>query len=404
MGRLAGQSCIVIGAGIGGLALARGLALRGAAVQVLEQATALAEVGAGIQIAPNGARVLRSLGLGDDLARRGMRLQAVHLRDGTDRGASGPASGRAVLCMDLTRRAQDMNFYALHRADLIDMLQTGAQSAGVNLTYGAQVSHLDLSDNMPRLQQNGAALHAPLVFGADGLHSVMRAALGATDAPFFTGQVAWRATIASTPTAALPQVQVFMGPGRHVVSYPLRGGMLRNIVAVEERSSFSRESWSAPADLARLRAAFAGFCPLVRGWLADIQTAGEWGLHRHAITPVWGKCLPDGAAFILGDAAHPTLPFLAQGANMSLEDGAILVHLLDSLPPAAALDRYRTLRGARTARIINAANKNARNYHLSGAQKHLAHLALRSIDAFAPNFMLRQFDWLYAFDATDASS
>jgi salicylate hydroxylase len=131
-------------------------------------------------------------------------------------------------------------------------------------------------------------------------------------------------------------VQVFMGAGRHLVSYPLRGGALRNIVAVEERSSFSRESWSAPADLARLRAAFAGFCPQVRDWLAKVSEAGEWGLHRHPITPVWGKVLPKGAAFILGDAAHPTLRFFAQGASMSLEDGAILTQLLDSAPIAAA--------------------------------------------------------------------
>jgi salicylate hydroxylase len=395
MGLLSGQSCIVIGAGIAGLALARGLALRGADVQVLEQAEALTEVGAGIQIAPNGAAVLRGLGLGEALAGRGLRMQAVQLRDG--------ANGRAVLRMDLTRRPQDRDYFCLHRADLIDMLRAGALAAGARITLGTQAVQVDLSGQIPMVQHAAGNVAAPLVFGADGLHSVMRGALAPLSAPFFTGQVAWRATITGEGQTAEPQVQVFMGAGRHLVSYPLRGGALRNIVAVEERSSFSRESWSAPADLARMRAAFAGFCPQVCDWLAKVCDAGEWGLHRHAITPVWGKVLPQGAAFILGDAAHPTLPFLAQGASMSLEDGAILTQLLDSAPTAAALDRYAHLRAARTGRIIAAANANARNYHLSGAAKHIAHLALRAIGATAPNLMLRRFDWLYGYDATRES-
>lgn len=401
MGLLAGQSCIIIGAGIAGLALARGLALRGADVQVLEQAHVISEVGAGIQIAPNGARVLRGLGLGDDLARLGLRMRGVQLRDGETGAARGAPNGRAVLRMDLTRRAQDMDYFCLHRADLIDMLRAGAQAAGVRIALGARVSQLDLSGPVPCVVQSTSQAHAPLIFGADGLHSVMRAALAPTAAPFFTGQVAWRATISAEGAACAPEVQVFMGQGRHLVTYPLRGGALRNIVAVEERSTFSRESWSAPADLERLQAAFATFCPQVRDWLACVQSAGEWGLHRHVIVPVWGRILPQGAAFILGDAAHPTLPFLAQGASMALEDGAILTNLLDIAAPDTALNHYETLRAARTARIIKTANANARNYHLSGLHKHMAHFALRAVNMAAPHLMLRRFDWLYGYDATD---
>jgi salicylate hydroxylase len=130
--------------------------------------------------------------------------------------------------------------------------------------------------------------------------------------------------------------------------------------------------------------------------------AGLWGLFRHEIAENWGKSLPQGAAVLLGDAAHPTLPFLAQGASMGLEDSAVLINLLDSLPMEAALTRYRSLRAPRTARIIAAANANARNYHMSGPARILAHAGLRSLSALAPNLMLRRFDWLYGYDATEA--
>ncbi|MFN3605841.1 MAG: FAD-dependent monooxygenase, partial [Cypionkella sp.] len=249
-----------------------------------------------------------------------------------------------------------------------------------------------------QVQLPSGAVSAPLIIGADGLHSQLRGALCGPSAPFFTGQVAWRATIAAT--GGPDRVQVFMGAGRHLVSYPLRGGMLRNIVAVQERSAWTRESWSAPADLPRFAAAFSDFAPVVRGWINAVQTAGEWGLFRHPIAPVWGRVLPKGAAYILGDAAHPTLPFLAQGASMALEDGAVLADLLDSDTPDRALARYQALRAPRVARIIAAANANARNYHLAGARKTIAHMGLRTVDALAPNVMLRRFDWLYGYDAT----
>jgi salicylate hydroxylase len=193
-----------------------------------------------------------------------------------------------------------------------------------------------------------------------------------------------------------------MGAGRHLVTYPLRGGALRNIVAVEERSAWAAESWSQRADHSRFQDAFASFAAPARVWVDQATDAGLWGLFRHEIAENWGKSLPQGAAVLLGDAAHPTLPFLAQGASMGLEDSAVLINLLDSLPMYAALTRYRSLRAPRTARIIAAANANARNYHLSGPARILAHTGLRSLSALAPNLMLRRFDWLYGYDATEA--
>lgn len=383
-----GQSVTIIGAGIAGLGLARALAMRGADVTVIEQAPALTEVGAGIQIAPNGAAVLRALGLGGALLAAGVQADAVRLLDGRN--------GRPVVQMDLTRRAVDRDYHFLHRVDVIDML---ARDLPATLVLGAQVVRADLSGDAPVLHMtDGTRRDAGIVIGADGVHSRLRAALNGDAAPIFTGQVAWRSII--TGAGAPNHVQVFMGPGRHLVSYPLRGGRLRNIVAVEERRLWRADSWSQTADPADLRRAFADFCPIVQGWLAQVEMVSEWGLHRHPLAATWGRILPHGAAFILGDAAHPSLPFLAQGASMGLEDAWILADALAHHPRAQALQKYQSRRAPRCARIVAAANANARNYHVSGAARLVGHTALRALGWAAPDMMLRRFDWLYGFDAT----
>jgi salicylate hydroxylase len=242
---------------------------------------------------------------------------------------------------------------------------------------------------------SGAEIEAEVLIGADGLHSRVRQALNDTIAPFFTGQVAWRATLASDrniPHAA----QVYMGPGRHIVTYPLRGGRLRNIVAVEERRQWVEESWSLTDDPLALRIAFEDFVPEVRGWLDRIERPNLWGLFRHPVAEKWHG----GGAAILGDAAHPTLPFLAQGANMALEDAWVLAACLGELPPDQAFAAFQTQRQARCRRIVDAANRNARNYHLSGLKRDVAHLGLRLAGRLAPKAMLRRFDWLYRHDVT----
>jgi salicylate hydroxylase len=397
MGRLRGQSAVVLGAGIAGLALARDLARRGASVQILEQAEALREVGAGIQIAPNGAAVLRHLGLDGAVAQAGLRPRALRLINGE--------SGAPVVALDLTRRVQDRDYHCLHRADLLEILRQGAQEAGAQLVLGARVAQVDMGGDTPRLHlSNGRVMAAPLLLGADGLHSVLRRALCGAEAPFFTGQVAWRAIIANDKPAEAVEVQVHMGAGRHLVSYPLRGGALRNIVAVQARRDWARESWSQRGDPAVLRAAFADFSPRVQSWLAAVQDVGEWGLFRHPIAPEWGRLRPKGAAVLLGDAAHPTLPFLAQGASMGLEDGAVLAQLLDDLPLDAAIARYQALRAPRVGRIIAAANRNARNYHYGGLLRDFGHFGLRSLARVAPGLLLRRFDWLYGYDASAPQS
>lgn len=390
---LRGQEVTVLGAGVAGLAVARALALRGAHVTVLEQADAISEVGAGLQISPNGLAVLRALGLSDALEAQSLRGRAVALKDGFD--------GSTVLRMDLGRLRPDQGWHFVHRADLIEILAQGAREAGAELRLLTHVDRVDLGGARPRaVTAQGSAYEGTLMIGADGLHSPMRRALLGEATPFFTHQVAWRAVIANDP-ADPAEVEVHMGPGRHLVSYPLRGGAWRNIVAVEERHRWVEEGWALRDDPLELQLAFARFSPRVRGWLDRVQDVWLWGLFRHEVARAWQRALPEGGVALVGDAAHPTLPFLAQGANMALEDAWALARSLDQAGSmAAGLAAYQAARLPRSSRIVAAANANARNYHLSGPLRGLAHLGLRLGGRLAPNLALKKFDWLYGYDVT----
>ena len=393
---LIGQDVTVLGAGVAGLTVAVALALRGAQVTVLEQADSIREVGAGLQITPNGAAVLRGLGLGDALAQVGLASQGIELRDGRD--------GGLVTRLDLARLRPGQDYRFVHRADLIDLLATAARDVGVDLRLLHKIASVDLADGGSVIRTaQGAELRPGLLIGADGLHSVLRGALNGVSGPFFTHQVAWRALVPCDAHAP-PVAEVHMGAGRHLVSYPLRGGSLRNIVAVEERRTWVEESWSLKDDALELRLAFDSFGPRVRGWLDQVQDCWLWGLFRHPVAKRWVWTAPGAprrGAAILGDAAHPTLPFLAQGANMALEDAWVLADSLtghDSL--ASGLAAYQEARATRTARIVAAANANARAYHLRGPLRDVAHLGLRAVGGLAPGLMLQRFDWLYGHDVT----
>ncbi len=386
---LNGRSVTILGAGVAGLALARALALKGAKVTVLEQAPELREVGAGLQITPNGARVLDALGIGADLRAQSMASQAVELIDGE--------TGSPVLKLPLAGKSMAGLFRLVHRADLITLLGEGARAAGAEIRLLQQITNVTLGNHPPRLKTaQGAEIETEILIGADGLHSKVRQALNGTVAPFFTHQVAWRATLPAEPDIR-PVAQVFMGPGRHVVTYPLRDGRLRNVVAVEERHKWAEESWSLTDDPLALRIAFEEFVPEVRRWLDRIERPNLWGLFRHPVAKNWHG---QGAA-ILGDAAHPTLPFLAQGANMALEDAWVLAEALAASEPDTAFANYQRMREARVARIVDAANANAKNYHLSGLRRDVAHFGLKTLNRIAPGKVMSRFEWLYDHDVTN---
>lgn len=390
---LIGQSVTILGAGVAGLAVSRALALRGCRVTVLEQADAIREVGAGLQISPNGACVLRALGLQPQLDAVSTRAEAVQLIDGP--------TGDPVTRLDLARLRPDQGYHFLHRADLVSLLLKGATEAGVTLRLLSRAVAVDLSGPHPAVTlDTGERIETPFLVGADGLQSRTRAALNGPEQPFFTHQVAWRAVIPCEPGAA-PVAEVHMGPGRHLVSYPLRGGTLRNIVAVEERAKWAEEGWTLRDDSMDMRLAFAGFSPRVRAWLDRVEDPWLWGLFRHSVAQTWVKPMGQGGVALMGDAAHPTLPFLAQGASMGLEDAWVLARALASHDTvAAALAAYQMLRKPRTTRIVAAASANARAYHLSGLPRMIGHAGMRALGRLSPGTMLSRFDWLYGHDVT----
>lgn len=383
---MSGLRVAISGGGIGGLALAVALRQAGADVRLFERAPSIKEVGAGIQISPNGVRVLHAMGLSEPFSEISSIAQAVSLRD--------DANGSEVVRLDLQRYGGPVSYRFVHRHDLAVLLQAAALDAGVCIETGAEgvVAHdraLHLAD--------GRIIAADLIIGADGLHSVLRHQLNSKAVPFFTGQVAWRAVVPNSMAHPF-EARVHMGPGRHLVSYPLRQGRAVNIVAVQERSDWVAEGWSHRDDPKALRRAFAGADDSISALLAEVKDVGLWGLFRHPVASVWTN---DRIA-LLGDAAHSTLPFLAQGANMALEDAWILRRCLTELPDIeVALDRYAKLRKPRCERIVRTASGNAQKYHLRrGPVRRAAHTGLKLAGRLAPSMMLRPYDWLYGYDAT----
>lgn len=386
---LIGQEITVLGGGIGGFAVATALAMRGAKVSVLEQAPLIREVGAGLQISPNGVAVLKALGLGETARARSMASRGVVLCDGP--------SGRDVLRMDLAQLCPGKDFLLFHRADLLDILADSARAAGVTVETGVNVTRVDVGKQSTLLEIYGqGAREAQFVVGADGLHSLLRTALNGQRKPFFTGQVAWRALVPAEGGEPV-EARVWMGPGRHLVHYPLRGGSIVNVVAVEERDAWAEEGWHHRDDPENLRQAFAGFARPVRDLLARVEEVHLWGLHRHPVADQWHK----GNAVILGDAAHPTLPFMAQGAVMALEDAWVLADALalNGIEDGPAL--YQARRRHRARDVIEAATKNARNYHHANPLlRMVGHTALRLVNRVSPEMVLGRYDWIYDHDVT----
>lgn len=337
-----------------------------------ERAPELTEVGAGLQISPNAGRALEALGLGPALDAVSIRGRGVRMWD---------ASGRPIAVLDFAARRPGTRFRMIHRARLIQVLGHAAQAAGVQLRLGHTV------DALP---QDG------LVIGADGLHSRVRTVLNGTETPFFTGQTAWRALITDPdpPRDGTGWADLYLGPKRHLVSYPLADGS-RNIVAVAERPEWQAEGWSHQDDPANLRAAFRGFRGRVPGWLEGVEQTGIWGLFRHPVAARWH----DGSRVLIGDAAHPTLPFMAQGAALAIEDAWQLAACLDAqADQTRALARFQALRQDRATRIVALADQNARNYHLSGPARLAAHAALRLMHQLASPRLTGRFDWIYDYD------
>ncbi|RYF31980.1 MAG: salicylate 1-monooxygenase [Comamonadaceae bacterium] len=387
----------IVGAGIGGLCAASLMAKRGMDVIVLEQASSLGEVGAGLQIGPNGVKVLRALGLRQALEEIGVRPAHLVLKD----WKTGVNISRTGIAGDFDK-AYGAPYYHVHRADLLEMLRQSA-SGLVDLRVGTRVHDVEAAGRLVKLQGIDPPVDA--VIGADGIHSAVRRNLHGEQAPRFTGNVAYRALIpvdAEIRRKVPMDSTIWIGPGAHVVHYYVRGGELLNIVAVVETDRWTDESWTQPAAPDELQAAFRGWNRSLLALLDRVTHTHRWALYDRDPLEFWGS----GAATLLGDAAHPMLPFLAQGAVMAMEDAYVLA---DELSPTgdvtAALRRYEARRMKRTSRLQMAARARGEAMHIaswSEAWRRNAKLFIRS--RFTRDDQIKKGQALYGYDVTGSNT
>lgn len=371
----------VVGAGIGGVAAAVALAQRGARVTVLEQAPALGEVGAGLQISANGMIVLRALGVVGDTPGSAVQSAGTEIRDF--------AQGRLVMQMPPPAAGPTWFF---HRADLLALLVERASALGVGFQLQTRVdAYRPDAGGCVLTLADGTTRRVGLVVAADGGKSPARQVVNGAARPVFSRQVAWRAVVPWGGDPGPAPAVLSMGPGQHVVTYPLRGGTMMNIVAVEERDDWNEEGWQLRGDPEEMRARFAGFGGITRDILSQVGAAHLWALFLHPVAMRWHR----GSLALLGDAAHPTLPFMAQGACLALEDAWVLADCLDK-GGLAGLNRYQDQRLPRARRVVAAAAGNARKFHLKGPVRWAAQAAL----TLAGSRLAPRYDWIYGHDVT----
>jgi salicylate hydroxylase len=383
---------IIAGAGIGGLTAALAIARQGIPVTLFDQASLLEEIGAGIQLSPNATRVLIALGLAERLAPAIVEPSSVRLR------AAG--SGRDVAVMPLGALARHgAPYWVVHRADLQGALVAAVQSnPRIALKLGVKIDDFVLGAQGVTAKTSSrdatGAYDGRALIGADGLWSRLRQSLGDETPPRFGGRTAWRAV---APAAAVPevfckpQVHLWIGPCGHLVHYPIRAGAAVNIVAVTS-DDWQNAAWNTAADRDEVLARFPA-----RSWTAEarelLAAPERWqkcALYDRAPSAKWGE----GPVTLLGDAAHPMLPFLAQGAAMAIEDAAVIAAALARAPddPARALRDYEGQRQKRTARVQRASRRNDFAYHLGGPAGAIRDAALAALGG---RFLLAQYDWIY---------
>jgi salicylate hydroxylase len=347
----------IVGGGIGGVAAANALAQRGIAADVYEQAPQLKEVGAGVALHPNGVRMLRRLGFGDEVARLGARWTDPQFRH---------ADGRLVARWWPAGEGERIEIYGMHRADLLQMLVDRLPPGAIHTGHRCTGFEQDAAAAMVRFE-NGAERAADVVVGADGIHSTLQRYVTAPPPPVFSGSVAYRGIITAASVNWPPgQMRNWLGPGKHFLVFPVRANQLVNYVGFVTSDTLTRESWSAPGDPAALAREFAGWDPLVEAILAQVEHTFWWGLYDREPLPKWTS----GRLTLLGDAAHPMLPHVGQGANQAIEDAVALATLLDGVDAAAApraLALYERVRREHAARVQSWSRANGARYDASAA-------------------------------------
>jgi 2-polyprenyl-6-methoxyphenol hydroxylase-like FAD-dependent oxidoreductase len=389
---MSGPEIVIVGGGIAGLACALALEAKGCNVLVLERSDEFREIGAGIQLGPNGLRMLRHLGIADAIERFAVRPDSLVVMDG-------------VTATEVTRIQTGDEFCArfafpytlIHRADLHRvLLEACLAKSRIELRAGVTMTRFErLSDGSVEVSVSAKPLKADAMVGADGIWSQTRAAVVGDGAPVVSGHIAYRAVL---PISEIDEayrqnaMMLWAGPKNHLVQYPLRGGKLFNLVAVFHSDRYV-EGWDRQGDPEELAARFAGNCDTVRRLLAKVDTWRMWVLCDRDPVRNWHQ----GNVVLIGDAAHPMLQYLAQGAGMSLEDALILAECVakDTSDIPAAFSRFSELRYRRTARCQILARIYGGFYHASGIARELRNdfLAARSqADS------IESLSWLYDYD------
>lgn len=381
----------IIGGGIGGLSAALQLLKAGLDVHVYEQAPRISEIGAGIQISPNASRLLHRLGLRAAMDRIGVFPQAVHQRRWDD--------GRTLQRAPVGKLVEEIfgaPYYHFHRADLANLLADALPAERVH-TRHKLVGVEDKGGKVIARFENGTEVEADVLVGADGIHSRVHALVFGAEKARFTGCIAWRGLVPAEKVRHL-DIEVashnWMGPDGHVVHYWVSGGRFMNVVCVTERGAWTEEGWTVPGNLADVAARYADWHPTVRGLIASFPETFVWALHDRTALPRWSA----GRITLLGDACHPMLPFMAQGAAQSIEDGAALAALLAKMPdaPEDALRRYEEIRKPRATRLQEASAANRERFHLhDGPEQQARDQAM----ANSGDRSIANIGWLYQHDA-----